>query len=197
MYATTAALQSAECLLVHFSSSHIQRFCLEHPSEQVQPAAPAALQQAEQPSGPSVLEGVLRLLERLLGAPVQADQPFMEAGLDSLALVELRSLAAERFGVELPPTAVFDHPTARALTRVIQQQLPAPQVWQYSCTSVLQAAHHHPARLSGSVWFAAADQDVSAGCWAGGTPRSASSCSRPGPGHRACNSTARAGTGAF
>ena len=117
---------------------------------QDQPAAPAPPLQAHQPSGPSVLDGVLQLLERLLGGHAQADQPFMEAGLDSLALVELRSLAAERFGVELAPTAVFDHPTARALARVIQQQLPAPQVWY--CTlaaikSLSSTAHHHPATV--------------------------------------------------
>ena len=79
-------------------------------------------------AGPSVLDGVLQLLQRLLGSPVQPDQPFMEAGLDSLALVELRSLAAERFGVELLPTAVFDHPTARALAAVIQDQLHGMQL---------------------------------------------------------------------
>ncbi len=55
-------------------------------------------------------------MEGILGAAVAADQPIMEAGLDSLGAVELRNTIATQFGIEdLPATLVFDYPTANAL----------------------------------------------------------------------------------
>jgi hypothetical protein len=46
-------------------------------------------------------------------------QPLMEAGLDSIAAVELRNTVSAKFGVDLPATATFDYPTADALARFI------------------------------------------------------------------------------
>lgn len=56
------------------------------------------------------------IVESILGTAVAADQPIMEAGLDSLGAVELRNTIATKFGIEdLPATLVFDYPTAHAL----------------------------------------------------------------------------------
>jgi acyl carrier protein len=56
------------------------------------------------------------IVEGILGAAVAADQPIMEAGLDSLGAVELRNSIGAKFGIEdLPATLVFDYPTANAL----------------------------------------------------------------------------------
>lgn len=56
------------------------------------------------------------IVEGILGTSVAADQPIMEAGLDSLGAVELRNTIATKFGIEdLPATLVFDYPTAHAL----------------------------------------------------------------------------------
>ena len=56
---------------------------------------------------------------------VSADQPLMEAGLDSLGAVELRNSLATRFSLELPATLIFDHPTAEALSQFLASQLQA------------------------------------------------------------------------
>lgn len=51
--------------------------------------------------------------------------PPLQAGLDSLGSVELRNALASQFGLELPATAVFDHPSVAALAAFIAQQLQA------------------------------------------------------------------------
>ena len=66
----------------------------------------------------SALPAVQRLARDLLGVSageVAADVPLLEAGLDSLASTELASRLSAEYGVRLPPTAVTDFPTPRAL----------------------------------------------------------------------------------
>lgn len=55
----------------------------------------------------------------ILGASVPRDQPLMEAGLDSLGAVDLRNALGQRFSLELPATATFDHPTVDAMAAYI------------------------------------------------------------------------------
>ena len=51
----------------------------------------------------------------------------MEAGLDSIGAVELRNLVSTRFGVELPATITFDHPSAGALAQYLASMLAPKQ----------------------------------------------------------------------
>ena len=50
---------------------------------------------------------------------VAADQPLMEAGLDSLGAVELRNALKAVFGAELPPTMAIDYPTPAAMAQFL------------------------------------------------------------------------------
>ena len=63
----------------------------------------------------------------VLGPAVPADEPLMASGLDSLGAVELRNALEGRLGggLALPPTLVFDYPSAGAIGDFIAAQVGA------------------------------------------------------------------------
>lgn len=66
------------------------------------------------------------MISQLFGFTVPSDRPLMEAGLDSLAAVEFRNAVAAKFSMDIPATAIFDHPTIDALSAFIAQRI-APE----------------------------------------------------------------------
>ena len=74
----------------------------------------------------NIKSSIQTLLEDLLGiAPSSDQQPFMEAGLDSLGAVELRNAIGDSFEFKqkLPATLIFDYPTIEALAQYIATNL--------------------------------------------------------------------------
>jgi acyl carrier protein len=56
-------------------------------------------------------------------ADIGPDLAFQDLGLDSLTAVELRNRLKNATGLTLSPTAIFDHPTLRALAGHLDEQL--------------------------------------------------------------------------
>ena len=58
---------------------------------------------------------------------LSATTPLMDAGIDSLAATELAGRLRDMSGVEITATAMFDHPTPRALAAHLVEQLAGSQ----------------------------------------------------------------------
>ena len=67
------------------------------------------------------------IVKGILSNDIAPSTPLMEAGLDSLGAVELRTAASAAFSLPLPATAAFDHPTISALADYILSKAPAQQ----------------------------------------------------------------------
>jgi acyl carrier protein len=78
-----------------------------------------------------------------------ADVPLMEAGLDSLGMVELRNRLMERLGVaELSDTLIFDFPTVRELEAHLCQLVPSTPVPPAAPAAAGMATNMNPALLA-------------------------------------------------
>ncbi|CAM9312815.1 unnamed protein product, partial [Chrysoparadoxa australica] len=72
---------------------------------------------------------VLGVAQRVLGnstEAVGADTPLMEAGFDSVRMIELLGILEQKvgcYGIEVPSTILFDYPTLRALAGYVESYL--------------------------------------------------------------------------
>lgn len=64
----------------------------------------------------SSFDTVCQAVLELLGTIVPGDAPLMGAGLDSLGATALISSVCDQTGLEIEPTALFDHPTIDGLS---------------------------------------------------------------------------------
>ena len=79
-----------------------------------------------QQSTPNLEGRIQKIVRKMLGSGVSKEQPLMEAGLDSLGAVELRTSLQAEFSVELPATLVFDFPSVAAISKFIASQQSPP-----------------------------------------------------------------------
>ena len=68
---------------------------------------------------PSLIE-VIEMAKSTTNSPLDADDTFMDAGLDSHGAIEFRHLVQNFAGIELPDTLIFDCPTARKLAAFLE-----------------------------------------------------------------------------
>ena len=54
-----------------------------------------------------------------LGTLVSGSAPLISVGLDSLAAIDIVQRLSEESGLEISPTALFDHPTLDSLARCL------------------------------------------------------------------------------
>uniref|UniRef100_A0A0G4G258 Carrier domain-containing protein n=1 Tax=Chromera velia CCMP2878 TaxID=1169474 RepID=A0A0G4G258_9ALVE len=86
-------------------------------------AALAAMSPAERSE--FVRETVISVAQSVLGnaAAPSLDAPLADLGVDSLGAVELRNALADRLGVKLSSTALFDYPTLNAIIEHLDEQV--------------------------------------------------------------------------
>ena len=70
-----------------------------------------------------VLSRVLAILSELIGRTIDQDEPLIDAGIDSLSGAGIKTQLESEFHVCLPETALYDYPSAAALSSFICKQV--------------------------------------------------------------------------
>ena len=77
----------------------------------------------------------------------------MQAGLDSLGVVDLCNAISSTFGIEVPATLAFDYPNAAALAGFIVSK-------QHAATVLAMAVHNKGLAASGASWATQPSSDT-------------------------------------
>jgi thioesterase domain-containing protein/acyl carrier protein len=74
-------------------------------------------------------EGILAFVRAVaaesMGGNVDDNTPLTESGMDSLSAVEFRNRLVTEFGIQLPNTLIFDHPTVAAIAQFLTSEVSA------------------------------------------------------------------------
>ena len=70
-----------------------------------------------------VLKVILDVAYEVTGAEVETNVPLMSTGLDSLSAVVFVNALSTRLSVDVPPTALFDHPTLDSIASFLAREL--------------------------------------------------------------------------
>ncbi|MFF1379623.1 SDR family NAD(P)-dependent oxidoreductase [Streptomyces sp. NPDC058308] len=133
----TAALRAAETVpsllreLVPVANRRAAAGVSPAPAESVESTGSRLRGLPPEQRGALLLDLVLKDVALVLGHDdprgISADGAFRDLGFDSLTAVELRNKINSRIGVKLSATAVFDHPSPRALVdHLLGRLAPAP-----------------------------------------------------------------------
>ena len=73
-----------------------------------------------------MLKELSEIASEVIGTPVSADTPLMDAGLDSISGTELLTQMSKHLDMELPQTLLFDHPTLESVVDSLSLDHPMP-----------------------------------------------------------------------
>lgn len=76
------------------------------------------------PDPEAVKERIISIVADMSGeGAIEEETPFMDAGIDSLSSVELRTNLQKAFGVSLPSTVMFNYPTTLSIADYLVEQM--------------------------------------------------------------------------
>jgi len=82
--------------------------------------------------GKQIEQDILTILGEERASGYSAQRPLMEMGLDSIELVELKSLMGRRFGIKLSPAFLFEHETQKRMTAALAAMIPGERLRELS-----------------------------------------------------------------
>jgi acyl transferase domain-containing protein/SAM-dependent methyltransferase/acyl carrier protein len=95
--------------------------------------------------GEHIEQDILTILGEERSSGYSAQRPLMEMGLDSIELVELKSLVGRRFGIKLSPAFLFEHETQERMAVALAAMIPDERLWELE---VQDASRGHAGALA-------------------------------------------------